>query len=226
MRLGRDDLLNRYIAVRRTYWLAGALITGVIVFTGCQTAGNVYSTPISQKEQYLLSLVDRNFQDPQAHYLLAQYYHTEGRWDKALYQIDLALRFGPYFRKAQVAKVRYLLDQDKTSLAQEAVDRFVKQSARNPDGLVDLAKTLQQEGLDQYALYCLEQAKTLCPKSPLVFKELGLYHLAKDQTTRAREYLLRSFELNPTQADVARALGRIGVVVEAPKPQSSLPPKM
>lgn len=230
MGVGHDDLFKNYMSASKgyIYWRVRALIMGVLVLslTGCQTTGAVHSTPSSQKEQYLLSLVDRNFQDPQAQYLLAQYYHTEGRLDKALYQIDLALRFGPYFRKAQVAKVRYLLEQDKSSLAQEAVGRFVKQSAHNPDGLIELAKTFQQEGLDQYALYCLEQARTLCPKSPLVFKELGLYHLAKDQTTRAREYLLRSFELDPTQADVAGTLGRLGVVVEVPKSPSSLPPKM
>jgi len=187
---------------------------------GCQTNGGAI-TASSERERYLLSLVDRNFQDPQAHYLLAEYYHMEGLWDKALYQLDLALRFGPYFRKAQVAKIRILMEKGDRANADAQVSVFIKQSAHNPDALVDLARTFRQEGLDRYAVHCLEQAALLWPRSAMVFKELGLYWLAKDQTAKAKENLIKSFELDPTQPDVAGALGRLGVVVELPSKQKT-----
>jgi hypothetical protein len=58
---------------------------------------------------------------------------------------------------------------------------------------------------------------------------MGLYYLGKGDTAQAKQYLVRSFEINPRQPDVAGALGRLGVVVElppmapdqaAPKPKS------
>ncbi|MDH7598313.1 MAG: tetratricopeptide repeat protein [Sedimentisphaerales bacterium] len=213
-----------------TCWAFYSVVAlGVFLLASCQTSGPVAGSS-SERERYLQALVDRNFQDPQAHYLLAEYYHTEGLWDKAIYQLDLALRFGPFFRKAQVAKVRILLEKGDKQAADAAVDAFIRHSAHNPDGLVDLARCFQQEGLDQYALYCLQQATLLWPRSPLVYKELGLYLLAKDQPAKAKESLMKSFELDPVQPDVAGALGRLGVVVEAPSLRpagdSALPPKM
>lgn len=47
-------------------------------------------------------------------------------------------------------------------------------------------------------------------------KEIGYYYLSKNDKARAKEYLSRSFQLNHRQPDVARALGRLGVVLKIP----------
>ena len=83
--------------------------------------------------------------------------------------------------------------------------------------MVDLAKAFAHAGLDPYALACLTDATQASPGSALAFKELGLYWFRKNDTAKARQCLTRSFELDPSQADVAGALGQLGVVVEVPR---------
>jgi hypothetical protein len=49
-----------------------------------------------------------------------------------------------------------------------------------------------------------------------VNKEMGLYYLDKGDKVLAKEYLIRSFNLDPNQPDVAGELGRLGVEVKIP----------
>ena len=72
-------------------------------------------------------------------------------------------------------------------------------------------------GLDEYALRCFRQALETAPDSAEANKQIGFYYLGKGNEAQAKTYLQRSFELDPAQADVAGALGRMGVVVESPR---------
>jgi len=195
------------------------LVAGCVIQTGCDMPPGsppTASHTMRDQERFLLSLVERNFQDPEAHYQLGEYYHTEGLWDKAEYHLDLALRFAPAYRNAQVALVRTLLDKGDRPAADQVVNRFSRQLSNSPQEMVDLAKALAGGGLDQYALACFNEATRASPSSALAFKELGCYWLGKNDTAKARQYLTRSFELDPIQPDVAEALGQMGVVVEVP----------
>jgi len=46
--------------------------------------------------------------------------------------------------------------------------------------------------------------------------KMGYYYLSKNDKQRAKEYLARSFQINPGQWDVADELGRLGVPVRIP----------
>jgi len=48
-------------------------------------------------------------------------------------------------------------------------------------------------------------------------KQIGYYYLSKREQVRAEEYLRRSFQLDPYQAEVAGELGRLGIVVQIPR---------
>ena len=201
---------------------AVALGTAALGLTGCEIppGREPVTRPIPDKEQYLLSWLDRDFQDPEAHYQLGEYYRSERLWDKARYHLDQALRFAPSFRKAQVALVQMLLDKGDRQAADHVVQGFIRQVSYTPPQAVDLAKAFAGAGLDPYALACFGEATKGSPGSALAFKELGLYYLERNDAAQAKANLIRSFELNPNQPDVARYLGELGAVVEVPRPQA------
>ncbi|MBP8303124.1 MAG: hypothetical protein KBE04_03240 [Phycisphaerae bacterium] len=211
--------------VSRVVAVLGAIALGAAAlgWTGCEIppGREPVVRPIPDKEQYLLSWVDRNFQDPEAHYQLGEYYRSERLWDKARYHLDQAIRFAPSFRKAQVALVQMLLDKGDREGADQAVQGFIRQVSYTPAEAVDLAKAFARAGLDPYALACFDAATQGSPGSALAFKELGLYYLGKNDTGRAKANLIRSFELNPNQVDVALHLGELGTVVQVPQLQDA-----
>jgi tetratricopeptide (TPR) repeat protein len=202
-----------------------ALLTGAWLGLGGCATGPVPSSsqpppqPIASQERFLQSLVDRNFLDPEAHYQLGEFYHREGLWDKSQYHLDLSINFAPGFRKAQVALVQLLLDKGDRQAADAAVDRFLRQLENAPTDMVDLGRVFANAGREQYALACYTEAGRVAPTSALAFKELGLYWRAHNDTAKARQYLMHSFDLDPSQPDVAETLGQMGVVVEVPRPQ-------
>jgi hypothetical protein len=49
------------------------------------------------------------------------------------------------------------------------------------------------------------------------FKQIGYYYLSKSDKVRARDFLTRSFEIKPNQADVALTLGQLGVEIKIPQ---------
>ena len=226
--LGKDCNVASWIRASRK---ACVLLGGCVILAGCDVppsdhpAGN---GTMPNQEQFLLSLVKGNFQDPEAQYQLGEYYRCQGQWDRAQYHLDLALNFAPAFRKAQVALVRMLVDKGDPQAADRTASRFYRQLSNSPLEMADLAKAFAVGGLDQYALACFTEATQACPGSASAFKELGLYWLAKSETAKAKSCLTRSFELDPSQSDVAEALGRLGVVVEVPRaaagPAAQVPP--
>jgi Flp pilus assembly protein TadD len=79
-----------------------------------------------------------------------------------------------------------------------------------------LGRAFQDRGLDEYALSCYKQAHNLMPNSVMINKQLGYYYLLKKDNANAEMYLRRTFELDPSQAEVAGELGRLGVKVQVP----------
>jgi Flp pilus assembly protein TadD len=75
----------------------------------------------------------------------------------------------------------------------------------------------EKQGLDDYALKCYQDALKMSPDSPTVNRQLGYYYLLKNKKDLAKEYFIRSFQLNPNQPDVAGELGRLGVAVRIPE---------
>jgi tetratricopeptide (TPR) repeat protein len=194
-----------------------------VLLSGCDApppSPSISSNPMPDQEKFLLSLVDKNFQDPEAHYQLGEYYHSKGQWDKARDHLELALNFAPSFRKCQVSLIRMLLDKGDRQDADRTANRFYRQLTYSPMEMVDLAKAFAVGGLDSYALACFTEATRVSPPSALAFKELGFYWLGKNDATKAKAPLIHSFELDPSQPDVAGALGELGVVVAIPRTPS------
>jgi uncharacterized protein HemY len=214
---GKDNPIGSWI---RAVLKVCVLVWGWIIPAGCDVSPSTppaVARPMPDQEQFLLSLVERNYQDPEAHYQVGEYYHSRQQWDKAQDHLELALNFAPSFRKCQVALIQMLLDKGDRQAADRTVNKFYRQLSNSPLEMVSLAKAFAGGGLDSYAQACFTEATKVSPPSALAFKELGFYWLGKNDVTKAKLSLIRSFEVDPGQADVAGALGELGVVVAVPR---------
>ncbi len=199
-----------------------------LLFGGCSSesksykvsqpkANGVGKTSTEEKKAELLKQIDRKFEDPEAHFQLGQLYQTEGMWSKAEDCYNTALNFKPAYRQAQAAMVKTLIDSgDKTKAAQLA-DIYMGQASIDATESVNLALAFQGQQLDEYALACYQQGLRLAPNSAKINRQMGYYYLSKGDKERARDYLIRSFSLNPNQPEVAGELGRLGVETRIPR---------
>ncbi|MEK7996436.1 MAG: hypothetical protein AAB403_21760 [Planctomycetota bacterium] len=165
----------------------------------------------------MLKELERKFENPQAHFELAQLYQAEGLLQKAEYHYNVALSFDPAHVQAQAAMVKLFLESGDAAKGKTYADVYVNQSSGSAVQSLRLAMALQKEELDEYALACYQQALNLAPNSARVNKQIGYYYLSKNDKVRAKEYLVRSFQLDPNQPEVAGELGRLGVEVRIPR---------
>jgi tetratricopeptide (TPR) repeat protein len=197
----------------------GFLGLWVWTFVGCESEEPVRAkfTSPEDKKAYLLRVVNRKFENPPAHFQLGKLYEAEGQLDKAEYHYNVALGFDPAYRAVQAALVKMLVDSGSSAEAKEYVDTYMNQVSSSATATLELGQAFDEEGLDEYAFACYQKALRLGPELPEVHRQLGYYYLGKEDKDQAKEYLTRSFQLNPNQPDVAGELGRLGVVVEVPR---------
>jgi tetratricopeptide (TPR) repeat protein len=195
----------------------------LLVIWGCEpTPQRVASTnqigtvPADENEARLLAELDKKFENPQAHYELARLYHKSQNWNKAEREYDYAIDFQPGNKAAQAGLVKMYIDRGDTAKGEQFANGYLRQAAGSTTETLRLAAEFQKLGMDDYALRGLQQALAAAPDSFEANRDMGLYYLDKNDTAKAKQYLVRSFKLNPRQPDVAGALGRLGVVVELP----------
>jgi len=198
----------------------------IVLLGGCNgqetEIDRIQSKPPAARKAELLQLLDRKFENPEAHFELGQLYHAEGQWSRAEYHYKTALSFAPTDRQTQAAMVKLLLDSGDAAKAETYADLYMSQVAGSVSGSLRLGSGFQKQKLDEYALACYRRALGLAPNSAEVHKQIGYYYLSKDNKVRAKEYLTRSFELDPRQLEVAGELGRLGVEVKIPQETETL----
>jgi tetratricopeptide (TPR) repeat protein len=196
----------------------------LLVLAGCESqemkaaeAERVRKLPAEARKAQLQQSLDSRFENPVAHFELAQLYHAEGRWPKAEYHYNIALSFDPANADAQAAMVKLFLDSGDTAKAKNYADTYINLVNSSDIQSLRLAMAFQKQQLDEYALTCYQQALNLAPDSANANKQVAYYYLNKNDKDRAKEYLVRSFQLDPTQPEVAGELGRLGVEVKIPR---------
>ncbi len=172
--------------------------------------------PAAARKAELLKELERKFENPQAHFELAQLYQAEGLLQKAEYHYNVALTFDPVLTQAQAAMVKLFLESGDSTKGKTYADVYIKQASGSAVQSLRLAMSFQKEGLDDHALTCYQQALNLAPNSARIHKQIGYYYLSKGDKAQAKEYLVRSFQLDPNQPEVAGELGRLGVEVKIP----------
>ncbi len=206
--------------------IAGCLAL-VLCVIGCSGSGDlnrVNPETLNPEKERLQREIDRKFDNAEAHYQLGKIYQGEGLLQRADWEFTLALQFDPVMYKAQAAKVRVyqmMRQLDKSKLAAEL---YINQSAASAESSAMLGRGFQQEGLEEYALTCYQQALAKAPNSAALHKQIGLYYLGKNDLARAEEYLRQSIQIDPYQPEVAEQLGRMGVVIQVPQAQAGQTP--
>jgi Tfp pilus assembly protein PilF len=200
------------------------LLCSALSLVGCNeqqanVTGPVPKRPVSAeaRKAELLELLDRKFENPDAHFQLGQLYHAEGLWAKAESRYRWTLSFDPAHSDAKAAMVQLLLDAGDSAKSKTYADVYMNQAAGSATQSLRLGIAFHKRQLDGYALDSYQQAINLAPDSARANKQMGLYYLGKDDKVRAKEFLIQSFQLDPRQPDVARELGRLGVEVRIPQ---------
>lgn len=185
--------------------------------TTAATVDQARNIPPAAKKADLLNQLERKFENPQAHFELAQLYQAEGLLQKAEYHYNVALSFDPAHAQAQAAMVQLFFESGDPAKGKNYADIYVNQAAGSAVQSLRLAMAFQKEGLDEYTVACYQQALNLAPNSARVHKQMGYYYLSKNDKVKGKEYLVRSFQLDPNQPEVAGQLGRLGVEVRIPQ---------
>jgi len=204
----------------------------LLTFSGCEEGGRPASTtspitPVTSDptEAQLLAELQQKFENPQAHYKLARVYHKAQNWNKAEWYYNNALGFDPANKEAQAGLVKLFIDRGETAKAERYANSYIRQAGLSSvREMLRLGWEFKQLKLDDYTLRCFRQALEADPASAEANKQLGYYYLEKGDTAQAKQYLMRSFDLDPRQPDVAGALGKLGVVVQLPETPTPAPP--
>lgn len=200
------------------------LLSCIMSLTGCNKqqakvseVDQAQSIRFEEKRAALQKLLDRKFENPDAHFELGQLYKQQLQWAKAEYHYNIALSFDPVHRQAQAAMVKLFLDSNNTAKAKTYANNYIKEATGSAGQSLELALAFQKQQLDEYAFECYQQALQLGPNSADVHKNVGYYYLNQNDKVKAEEHFKQSFRLNPAQPDVASELGRLGVKVEIPR---------
>jgi len=199
------------------------ICTLFLILAGCESeemkaaeAERVRKLPAEARMAQLKQSLENRFENPVAHYELAQLYHADGRWAKAEYHYNIALSFDPANADARSAMVKLFLDSGNKAKAKNYANTYINQANNSDIESLRLAKAFEKQQLDEYALICYQQALNLAPDSADANKQIAYYYLNKDDKERAKEYFVRSFQIDPSQPEVAGELGRLGVEVKIP----------
>ena len=201
-----------------------AFLACALFFSGCgswswkaKPPDEIEKTPREQEKAKALKAIERNFENAEAHFELGQLYQADGLWVKAEREYNITLGFDPVHKQAQAARVKVLLQNDEQAKAELLVDEYIGRASISAADSLRLALALQKQALDDYALRCYQQALRLAPSSAKINRQIGYYYLSRNDKGRAKDYLSRSFQLNPNQPEVAGELGRLGVEVQIPR---------
>ncbi len=216
------------MAKMHKFFLMTVLICTIFIF-GCNSnsKSNIFgkkksvkelkTTPAERTKARLLRKIDRDFDNPDAHFKLGEMYQEEGLWSQAEYEFNTSLSFDPAHKGAQAAMVKVLAGNANEAKSKLYADIYMNQASSSAEASLLLALAFQKQQLDEHALGCYRQALHLAPNSAKINRQIGYYYLAKTDKVRAQEYLSRSFQLNPNQPEVAGQLGRLGVAVKIPR---------
>jgi lipoprotein NlpI len=188
--------------------------------TGEKISDKELSGESEQQKEKLLKEIDKKYENAKAHYELGKVYHSQGLWDNAEWEYNKALAFDPMHHEAQASMVKLLVDKNDKTKSEAIADMYISQASVSAKHSLLLGRAFQARGLDEYALASYKQAHNLAPNSVAINKQLGYYYLLKKDNASAEMYLRKAFELDPSQAEVAGELGRLGVQVQMPTKQA------
>lgn len=147
------------------------------------------------------------------YFQLGQVYQEEQNWYLTEYYYDLSMGFERTGLDAQAANVASLKGEDAKSAALTAIGSVSHSAADS----LRLATAFEKQGLDDYALACYNQALALAPNSARANLLVSYFYGRQNENAKAKEYLVKSYQLCPKQNSVPSDLGRQGIPMQLPQ---------
>lgn len=203
------------------------MLVAAVLVGGCQKqVQKADDFPLSSsdaKKAKLFRKIDKKFENPEAHYQLGKLYQVDGLWKKAESEYHITLGYDPVHWRAEAALVKTVLSAGDDARAAPLAKNYINQAGYSAKASLLLGEAFQKELLNGYAFSCYQQGLALEPDSAVFHKKIGYYYLSQRQTARAEDYLRQSFQIDPYQTEVARELGRMGVIVKIPPKKQAKP---
>ena len=204
-----------------------SLLLSMVCLCGCQSGQKdaqeqEFMTQAQIQEARLLEQIERKYESPEAHYELGRLYQGQGRWKKAAFHYNVTRGYDPVHYKAAAGQVKVLMMDGQTVKAKKLAEIFVEQVNYQAPASMMQGRAFQMQMLDDYTLKCYQQAMQLSPENPIIAKRIAYFHLHRKELKLAEQYFKRSFTFDPYQPDVARELGKLGIIVELSAPEEEI----
>lgn len=160
-------------------------------------------------------IIDKDPENPRAHYLLAMAQVRIGMNDYAIKNFKEAIRLDPNLREAReglegVYVTRGLLARQagKKSEALAAFEEAVAANAGSVSAALELGAELESQGQGERALEVYGKAAAASPDDATTHAKLGAVYAARGMNERAVSELETAVRLNPRDAASYKVLGR------------------
>jgi len=198
-------------------------VVSAILFTGCgptsislnnDAVAHLEVNEVSEAESLLQQSLNLNFENPQTHLYLGQCFKQQGRYEKAIYEYRLAVKFRPSFLPAQMALIKTLSEDGQPVASTVQAKNFLEFKTDSVDSLIEIGNTFAEQKLHEQALIAYKQAHNINPNSAAGTVALGDYYFSIGQNEAGLQCYKDAFVIDPIFPGLSRKLGEQGMKVD------------
>jgi len=225
--------------MKRVLAIVAAVVLGAGLVGGCRCTSSIDAVRLNQEamvyyrngqheqaEELLKKSLDMDFENPATHYWLGQCYELKGKNERAIYEYELATRFGPSMELGELGYLRLLHRTGEVDASVQATRVYMRHRGGRAAELVVLAKQLADEGLGPQAVVVFQRAQELEPHNAEPSMALAEMYFSKGKDEQGVEALTAAFLADPYHPGLAERLGKLGRRVEIPPPPGFPTPAM
>jgi len=208
--------------------LAVAMALGLAGLVGC---GEKNAVELNQKAQIymkhgeydqaievLKKSLDQDHENAPNHYYLGQCYEAIGKIEKAIYEYELAVRFGPSVEASHLSLIEALQKDDQVDRSVLATRTFVKNREGRAGDFIYFAEMFAEKGMPLQAIVAYERAQEVEPTNAAPSVALADFYAQHGDTEKENEMLVRAFKIDPNYPGLIQRLEGKNYRIEVPQP--------
>ena len=194
-----------------------------MIITGCgptaislnrDASAHLEVNEVPEAEALLQQSLDLNFEIPETHLILGQCFKQQGRYEKAIHEYRLAVKFQPSFVPAQIALIKTLNEDGQTIASTVQAKNFLAFKTDSVQGLIDIGDDFAEFKLHEQAIIAYKQAQKIQPQLADATVALGDYYFSIGQNEAGVQCYKEAFNINPIFPGLSRKLGEQGMKVD------------
>jgi len=192
-----------------------------------QACVHLDANEVPQAQLLLNQSLDLNFEKPQTHLYMGQCFKQQGRYEKAIYEYRLAVKYRPSYTSAQIELIK-TLDEDGQKVASKVqAMNFLEFKAGPVEGILEIANTFASARLHDQAIIAFRQAqkqagKQYPPKADATVA-LGDYYYTIGQNEAGLQCYREAFAIDPVFPGIGRKLGQQGLKIHLSNNEKTVP---